>query len=280
MLWGGYSEKVREIVARRILAKLDNNLYNEKHLGRPRYRDKDVRRQQTKPDKATWFREDGSTATIMLPSSSGSRLAKEVRATLARYPGPLGTKTKVLERPGPPIMTGLTRNNTFPRLDCHRETCPLANDDRGCKEGCSSEGILYAATCQKCYLGQVEEGILVYIGESSRTLNVRAGQHLRDLKARLRQEARGTSDQDKTSSFMFDHHMETHPDEIEDTVEDFKFKLLGTYRDPLTRQLMEAVKIKTALDKEILKQTNRQVINIESLNLRGEHFAPRERWVT
>ena len=156
-------------MARRILAKLENDIYNEKFLGRPRYRDKETRRQQVKPDKATWFREDGSTATIMLPSSSGSKLANEVRATLARYPGPLGTKTKVLERPGPPIMTGLTRNNTFPRLDCHRETCPLANDDRGCKEGCSSEGILYAATCQKCYLGQLEEGILdpvqsIYIG--------------------------------------------------------------------------------------------------------------------
>ena len=118
----------------------------------------------------------------------------------------------------------------------------------------------------------------IYMLESSRTRKFRAGQHCKDLQARLRQETRGINDLEKTSSFMYDHHSEAHPDDIKDTQEDFRFQIIGTYRDPLTRQLMEAVKIKTALDKEVFRQKNRQTIHIESLNRRGEHFAPRERW--
>ena len=53
MMWGGYSGKQREIVARRVLARYHTNLNNFRHQGRPLYRIKEGRVNILKPDKTT-----------------------------------------------------------------------------------------------------------------------------------------------------------------------------------------------------------------------------------
>ena len=53
MYWAGYSYGNREIVIRRILAKIDNDLASHIHEGRQYYRSKTERRQAVKSDKAT-----------------------------------------------------------------------------------------------------------------------------------------------------------------------------------------------------------------------------------
>ena len=101
MYWGGYSQNTRELVATRILARFENNLFNYHHLGRPLHRSKSERRSEPKADKASWYRGDGTTTTITIPATAGSKLARAVRDTLLRVTGPTGTKVKVIERPGP-----------------------------------------------------------------------------------------------------------------------------------------------------------------------------------
>ena len=61
---------------------------NLRNLGRPLYRSKEERRKATKDDKATWFRKGGDTATIMVPSTPGSALAKGIRELLKVVKGP------------------------------------------------------------------------------------------------------------------------------------------------------------------------------------------------
>ena len=116
MSWGHYPESVRRLVATRIIARRNTNMDNLENLQRPLYRDKATRRRQPKEDKASWFRASGATATIMVPSTPGSGLAKGVRELLQAVPGPLGTSTKVLERPGANIHQGLAPNNPFKRI--------------------------------------------------------------------------------------------------------------------------------------------------------------------
>ena len=130
--------------------------------------------------------------------------------------------------------------------------------DRGCKEVCSSEGILYVASCQKCYNEQVNKGIKapkeeIYIGESSRTLLTRAGQHTNDYRRRAKQELTDKDNDDKISSFMYDHHEDKHNGETIDPKNDYKFRLLTSEKQPLDRQILEAVKIKRGLEIETLK---------------------------
>ena len=41
MMWSEYSQSIREVVARRLIAKIDTDLYNLKHLDRPIYRSRE-----------------------------------------------------------------------------------------------------------------------------------------------------------------------------------------------------------------------------------------------
>ena len=87
-----------------MIAKKDNDLYNLKNLNRPIYRTKQERRLIIKEDKSTWFRSSGATATMAIPATKDSRLAKLLREVVRRNPGPIGTSVKIVERPGPQFL--------------------------------------------------------------------------------------------------------------------------------------------------------------------------------
>ena len=53
MMWASYSERTRELVVIRVLARDSNNQWNYTNLGRPLYRDRDSRKVNIKLDKAT-----------------------------------------------------------------------------------------------------------------------------------------------------------------------------------------------------------------------------------
>ena len=273
MMWSGYSQKCRELVIRRVLAKKDNDLFNLKHLDRPIYRTKQERSLIMKEDKSTWFRSSGATATMTIPATKDSRLAKLLREVVKRNPGPVGTSVKIVERPGPPIPRGLARNNPFPRTTCGRTTCPLATSSRGCREDCSSEGILYVAICQKCE-EQSTARQQVYIGESSRTLWVRSNQHYEDYQ-RL---AVSNGAKESTTSFMWDHWKDKHQGDTQpDQRNDFRFEIISNHRDPFERQVTEAVRIERALQAGLMMSKEGKEIEVSSLNRRFEHFCPRVR---
>ena len=50
MKWAGFGQNQREIVAKRILGKVEMNNWNLEHLGRPLYRSKEERRLKVKDD--------------------------------------------------------------------------------------------------------------------------------------------------------------------------------------------------------------------------------------
>ena len=155
MMWGGYTPKVREVVARRVLAKYTTNLWNLREQGRPIYRSKQQRNLMTKPDKSDWFLKEGVIATLTVPFTQGSQLAKDIRQALIGT-GPKGTKVKVIECPGPKLMSELVKNNPFLRKSCDRENCPCVTKGMFCNEKCYKEGIIYKASCDRCYQSDVE----------------------------------------------------------------------------------------------------------------------------
>ena len=109
----------------------------------------------TKPDKSSWFRANGATATFTVPNTNNSVLAKRLRK-VREGTGPRGTSVLVLERPGVSIMAGISRNNPFPRDKCTRADYLCLQKD--CREQCYREGIVYDATCLRCKELDQEEG--------------------------------------------------------------------------------------------------------------------------
>ena len=217
MKWAGFGQNQREIVAKRILGKVEMNNWNLEHLGRPLYRSKEERRLKVKEDKSSWFRAEGATTTVTVPTTENSILAKQLREVLAKNPGPRGTSVKVLERPGPPLMAGIAANNPFKDQPCWKPHCPLESTGQKCKGRCMTEGIIYRATCQKCEEQQLQLGVKEneviqhqYMGETSRTLDIRSNQHKKDFLKASNNMTTGNQDKE-ASSFMCNHALEKHP---------------------------------------------------------------------
>ena len=77
---------------------------------------------------------------------------------------------------------------------------------------------------------------------------------------------------------MWDHSTGTHGGPSSNLEEDYHFTLINTFRDPMTRQISEAVRINRALEAKLHTTARHKDVPIKSLNRKGECFAPMERW--
>ena len=105
-------------------------------------------------------------------------------------------------------------------------------------ENCKKRNILYESSCVLCNpevtAKQSKKKKLsncqgVYVGETGRSIFERAGEHLRDAQGK------------QEDSHMIKHWLTDHS-ELE-TPPKFKIKVIGSFRDALSRQLSEAVRI-------------------------------------
>jgi hypothetical protein len=303
----GHSRQFRIVVATRILANYKTIVDNNSNGTKPIYRSKQERRDQKLKEgisnKATWFRKGGFTATLTVPTTKDSTLVNSTRRALDVAPGPSHTKVKVLERPGVPIMRGISVSNPFPRLNCGRDRCPLKWMKDGCKDKCYVENITYQAHCTRCRDDQLNRGIplsnvrdQVYEGESSRSLYTRTGQHVYNYVKEAtrhrhtpvlstpptRAHSDGQVEEEVGSSFMWDHTLAMHEGQVSHNPhDDYRFRVVGHFTDALTRLLEEATRIAFARNLRSIPRDQGQGVGGGVggiLNRRDEHFAPRKRY--
>ena len=181
-------------------------------------------------------------------------------------------------------MSGLSRNNPFPRASCGRSKCPLVSQGLDCGEKCYSESIIYQSTCNRCINEQIDGGIAepvesLYVGETSRTLFTRTQQHIHDYRkaASLPPMDPMDPEKDQTSSWMWDHASKAH-DGPQDFSTDYTFTVLQVHRDPLTRQIGESVRITKNIETGLHHSARGKETHVKSLNRKGEQFAALERW--
>ena len=218
----------------------------------------------------------GATATLMIPTTTGSELARRLREVVTHHPGPRGTSLKICEIPGKPLMTGLKKAPSV-HNNCHNMNCPLESSGQECKDQCRIENIIYKAVCRKCDQNQINGGenpekvtSSIYIGETSRTLGVRSNQHKDDYLKCMR-----NSPLEEGSSFIYDHQVAFHNTEQIDPLRDYTFSMLEKTADPFTRQIKEAILIQESLDSKTFN--GKKVI---SLNRKHEYFQARRRPLT
>ena len=109
-----------------------------------------------------------------------------------------------------------------------------------------------------------------YDGETSRTLFTRSNQHFADYSTHV-----AGSRRQEASSLMWDHTVETHNGEISDNPrEDFQFRVVGVFRDCLSRQLEEAVRLES-IENGGLRLGDKLRRKVVSLNRKEEHYQPR-----
>ena len=125
----------------------------------------------------------------------------------------VGYNTKVVERGGRKLKHLLSNTNPWKGLPCGREECQPCGQPGEKKDDCRNRSITYENVCKKCNPGDMlkkkkEENMedirpepSIYVGESSRSLHERAGDHWRDCRNKLE------------DSHMFKHWMTAHHDD-------------------------------------------------------------------
>ena len=169
------------------------------------------------------------TTAIFIPASRGSQLFNLIQQKEDMLVGQLSWGVKVLKMLGTPIASMLMKK--FPL----EGGCPLGENCKACKgDGikCSAKGVVYQATCLDCSPENEDEGrgvVHKYIGETSRLMRTRMFEHMSAL-GRLNKK-----------SFQVQHWMESHS--LSSYPADFKFEIIQSFKDPLSRQLCEALEI-------------------------------------
>ena len=176
------------------------------------------------------------TTVMFVPWTSGGKLVGMLKANEDRLSKITGFRIKFTEEGGTPIWrqfsTNLGGGGECGRVDCH--TCKQGEE---IKINCFSRSIVYESSCDTCHPGgnkdlrgsqMVSSGVGLYIGETSRSLFERVGEHLKDAEG-LRED-----------SHMVKHWFVHHPEAKQ--IPKFKFRILGKYKDAMTRQIKEAVR--------------------------------------
>ena len=147
-------------------------------------------------------------------------------------------RIKIVEGGGVQMKNLLVVKNPFPTPVCEMRKCILCkNNTKEIKFPCNTNNVGYRLVCETCE----EKGLhRTYEGETARSARTRGAEHMRDFK-------NGNSD-----SAMNKHKQNEHNgEEIK-----YRMEITKPFRDPLTRQANEAVRISSLKKNEILNSKN------------------------
>ena len=159
------------------------------------------------------------TSVCFVPKTENAELIERLQAVEDNLQRDTGWKTKLVERPGAPLKNIFVKR--FPMLiGCARgDSCGICMNDG---IGCTVKRVVYKASCKECKSS-------TYIGETARQVGTRVSEHSKNVFHFRR------------NSFIISHWMENHGTTAEPP--EFEFKIVSSHRDPLGRQLKEAVMI-------------------------------------
>ena len=162
-------------------------------------------------------------------------------------------KIRFIEQGSVKIKNLLVKANPFPTADCIDALCPICKKTSVSEPGdkpifrapCSTEGVGYRIVCINCK----EQGKLSsYEGETGRPAKVRFIEHIKKLNKK------------SELSTLHKHHSSQHPKDPNR----WHFSITSVFKDPLTRQVDEAVRISRLPPESILN--SKSEINHAPLN--------------
>ena len=184
-----------------------------------------------------------STVSVMfVEQTPGGQLAKLLQAAEDEMAAKTGYRIRVTEMSGSKLCHVMPNTNPWSGMMCGRAMCYPCGQGGETVEDCKRRGILYESSCEDC---KKEHSVVhgekakkkevdrsrpgVYVGESGRSLSERAGEHWKDA-VKMAEE-----------SHMVKHWAQQHPDA--EIIPKFTFKVVASFKDALTRQIAEAVRI-------------------------------------
>jgi hypothetical protein len=225
--------------------------------------------------KAGKPKKDKKAATVVfVPSTRGSILIQSLKDDEQRMSEITGFKIKFQEAGGTPLTNAFDKN-LGRGLHCGRTICPPCDSSAPEKrENCKSKNVVYESKCRICNpdtqpAGRQSEVAQpagrdgIYLGETSRILHERALEHVKE----------GESFSYK--SHIVKHWINTHP-ELPSPPE-MIFSITGRYRNCLSRQVGEALRIHYSQDNILNSKSEYRSNTITRLAIEEDAWERRER---
>ena len=170
-----------------------------------------------------WATKGGHIAPIFVPATPGSELLKAMRHVAEEEgKGREGIKFNIIETGGRTLKREMQKSNPTATPGCAKSDCLCCAEERGKGGQCHKANVNYEVACELC----PEERRAKYIGETSRNLYTRMGEH---------NNGRGDD-----GSFIKKHMEECHNGEVGA----FVARVTHSNKDCLTRQIREGVLIR------------------------------------
>lgn len=244
----GYPCKYRTQILDSILKAhkkmLEDDMDGIKPLYRNREWNRDERIKKKAENKLNWYKnpknsEINYTSVLLVPVTKNGELVKEVKKREQEINKYSDERIKIVEEGGTKVKDMLVKKNPFPNKNCEVKKCLMCTSEIPDKPNipCNSENVGYKLVCETCKSRGVTK---VYDGETSRSARIRGAEHLRNFK------------NEREDSAMYKHKMSEHPNEAMN----FSMQILKKFRDPLSRQANEGVRISNRDRKTALNSKN------------------------
>ena len=238
----GYNTKFRTEILDSALLAYEKIIAADRAGTKPIYRDRDwnkeERNQKKNTRKTNWYKTGDKEleykSVLFVPITKGGKLLKEMKKREEEINRNSDERIKIVEGGGVKMKDLLVVKNPFPNTVCEMRKCVLCeNKTTEIKIACNTNNVGYQLVCETCEDNGFQK---IYEGETARSARTRGAEHRRDFN------------KGKADSAMFKHKQNEHGgEEIK-----YRMEITKKFRDPLTRQANEAVRITTRKKNEIL----------------------------
>ena len=181
------------------------------------------------------------STVIFVPSTRGGLLLKKLKESEEQMCDLTGFKVKFQEAGGAKLINSFEKDLGKGK-HCGRKPCPPCDTAGDKRQNCRSRNLIYESSCQTCNPSSLQEvktttaqpRVGVYVGETSRSLHERAVEHVNDAV------------DFNPKSHIVKHWMLSHPEM--NSPPKMSFKATSMYRDCLSRQIGEALRIHHSRD--------------------------------
>jgi hypothetical protein len=241
----GYNEKFRLEILDSALKAFEKMLEEDRKGIKPLYRtrewNKEEREAMKKDKKHNWYNNEKKTkikykSVLFVPPTPGGVLTKELKKREAEINRFESNRIKIVEKGGENIESILSKKDPFRKESCSKDFCPIC---KSCKNSekiknlCNTNNVGYRWICNTCKERNVTK---VYEGETSRSARLRGLEHVSSYKKK------------HEDSVLYKHKQLEHA--YEDV--DYSMEITGVFKDALTRQADEAVRIYSRKNEELL----------------------------
>ena len=223
---------------------LKDDMEGVKPLYRSREWNKEEREKDKKDKKINWYKDKNKTeveykTVLFVPVTKGGKLVKEMKQREEEINRFSTERIKIVEGGGVQMKNLMVKKNPFPNTKCEKKKCIICNSNETGKNEipCNSNNVGYQLVCDTCR----ERGEhKIYEGETSRSARVRGSEHLSNFRS------------DRVDSALYKHKHNDHANEEMK----FSMRITKKFRDPLSRQANEAVRISGRKKGELLNSKN------------------------